>query len=252
MSGRCDELLEEQLEFYRADAAAYETWRVEVFERGRGGAKGAALRRDEERVQDALGRFAPRGRVLELAAGTGRYTAGLLETATRLTAVDASPESLRIARSKLAQHPYAERLRLVEADLFAWQPQDRHDCVFFAYWLSHVPSSRLGDFWRLVDDALAPGGSVFFVDSVARVPLLTSAPLPGQPRYRELDDVEQHVGTRELAGRRYRVVRVLWEPRQLERQLATLGWSACVERGELTLWGRATRRGRLETGGRPR
>jgi SAM-dependent methyltransferase len=242
MRATVDDLVEEQLEFYRTDAAAYEAWRVEVFERGGGGEKGAALRRDEKRVLGALGRFAPRGRVLELAAGTGRYTATLLAAAKHVTAVDASPESLGIARSKLAQHAAAERLAWVEADLFRWQPQHRYDCVFFAYWLSHVPPERLDDFWRLVGDALAPGGRVFFVDS-AGGPRLASPSLSGQPTYQELDDVDPHVGVRELAGRRYRVVRVVREPRQLESQLHAFGWSACVERGELALWGNATRHG---------
>lgn len=239
-----EDLVEEQLAFYRADAAGYEAWCTEVFEHGRGGPKGAAVRRDEARVREALGRFAARGRVLELAAGTGRYTPALLASAEHVTALDASPEALAIARSKLAPALEAGRLELVEADLFGWSPRHRYDCVFFAFWLSHVPPGRLEAFWRRVREALAPQGRVFLVDAAVgpRLPGPTAA---GQPTYRELDHAEPHVSVRELAGRRYHVVRVLREPQQLEERLAKLGWSAAIERGELTLWGCAKPQGRL-------
>jgi hypothetical protein len=38
------------------------------------------------------------------------------------------------------------------------------------FWLSHVPLERFGAFWSLVDECLAPGGRVFFVDDAHRTP----------------------------------------------------------------------------------
>jgi trans-aconitate methyltransferase len=55
--------------------------------------------------------------------------------ATRLVAVDASPEMLRLNR----EHVSDPRVDYALADLFAWKPQGRFDFVFFGFWLSHVP-----------------------------------------------------------------------------------------------------------------
>jgi trans-aconitate methyltransferase len=49
--------------------------------------------------------------------------------------MDASAAVLAINRSKVGD----PRVRYVEADLFAWRPDELYDTVFFAFWLSHVP-----------------------------------------------------------------------------------------------------------------
>jgi demethylmenaquinone methyltransferase/2-methoxy-6-polyprenyl-1,4-benzoquinol methylase len=229
-------LIAEQIAFYRADASAYESWRVSVFERGGGGAFGEVCRRDRARALAALERAPLRGHVLELAAGTGAFTPALLARADRVTAVDASPESLRIARSSLAG--FGDRVSFVEADVFSWRPPRRYDGVCFSYWLSHVPPSRFESFWRQVADALAPGGRVCFVDA-ARSSLSFSD--RDEAGYGERDDLERQVSVRELAGRSYRVVKVVHEPAELEARLAQLGWQATVQRGEISLWGSAAR-----------
>lgn len=53
-------------------------------------------------------------------------------------------------------------------DLFTWEPPGRYDLVTFAFWLSHVPPARFGDFWSIVRRAVEPGGVVFFVDEDQR------------------------------------------------------------------------------------
>ena len=240
-----DGLIEEQLAFYRADASAYEAWETEVFSRSGGGAMGEALRAERRRLLAQVRGRSPRGQVLELAAGTGTYTEALLESAAEVTAVDASPESLAILRRKLARH--TARLRILQADLFSWQPERRYDGVFFAFWLSHVPPRRFDAFWELVQAALAPGGRVCFLDSAgpssARDP--AGAPTkevvaPGST-YREWDCHEDEVSVREVGGRRYRVVKVAWPPAELEERLAALGWRASVARSAVSIWGFATR-----------
>lgn len=183
-------LLDEQIEFYRADAAAYDEWRAEVFEREGGGEFGARARGEQRRILRALDAFAPRGDVLEL----------------------------------------------VEADLFRWQAPRRFDDVFFAYWMSHVPMDRFDAFWDRVDRALSADGRVFFVDSSG------AGNSPGTPgEYTERDDPARQLSFRELGGRRYRVVKVTWQPEELESRLAELGWAATVQRGELAIWGTVVR-----------
>jgi SAM-dependent methyltransferase len=230
-----DVLLSEQISFYRADAGPFEAWHAEIFELNGGGSFGASCRRDRHRILEDLQRFCPRGHVLEIAAGTGTFTGSLLQSADRVTAVDASPESLEIARAKLSHH--SNRLNLVQADLFAWRPPERYDAIFFAYWLSHVPPSRFAAFWRLVSDALTETGKVFFVDSTS------TGANPGTPGvYRERDDPTAQVSHRELAGRRYRVVKVARHADDLERGLARLGWQASLQLGERSIWGTVARR----------
>lgn len=235
---KLDAVLAEQISFYRADAAPFEAWHAEIFERSGGGSFGASCRRDRRRVLEDLQRSSLRGHVLELAAGTGTFSGSLLRFAGHVTAVDASPESLEIARAKLKHE--SNRLTLIEADLFAWRPPRRYDAVFFAYWLSHVPANRFAVFWQLVSDALAGTGKVFLVDSAA------TGTNPGTPVYRERNDLTAQVSHRELAGRRYRVVRVAWQPDDLERELAKLGWQASFRLGEHSIWGTVGRRVAVE------
>jgi SAM-dependent methyltransferase len=113
-----DALLAEQITYYRARAPEYD----EVY-----------TGRD---WWDAFVDELPiTGAVLELACGTGRWTPLLARRAQWLTAVDAAPEMLALARRRVEGLP----VELVEANVFTWQPPRRYDTVFFAFWLSHVP-----------------------------------------------------------------------------------------------------------------
>jgi SAM-dependent methyltransferase len=201
-SGRADELeplLVEQIAYYRAIAADYESYGIP----GPGGSELIA----------ALESFRPSGRVLELACGTGVWTELLLRHATSVTAVDASAEMLAVASARVGD----DRARFVQADLFAWAPDRRYDVVFFGFWLSHVPEERFESFWRLVSDALEPDGRVFFVDDGYRTPDELIYGSSSSVIRRRLDD-----------GTPYRVVKVPYEPRRLEERLRDLGWRVAV------------------------
>src|SRR4051794_11330988 len=80
-----------------------------------------------DEVEAALDRFVPSGDVLELACGPGSWTARLLRDARTVTAVDAAPEMLALARDRVAD----PRVKFVCADLFTWRPDRRYDVVFF-------------------------------------------------------------------------------------------------------------------------
>jgi demethylmenaquinone methyltransferase/2-methoxy-6-polyprenyl-1,4-benzoquinol methylase len=143
-----DALLAEQMAYYRARAPEYD-------------ATSPVPRHDESltKLEDALRRFAPQGRVLEFACGTGQWTALLAKLATDLTAIDSSPEMLAIASRRVQD----EQVRFIEADIFAWQPEQRYDLVFFSAWLSHVPPQLFDRFWTLVGECLDQTGRVFFI-----------------------------------------------------------------------------------------
>ncbi|HUE26389.1 MAG TPA: class I SAM-dependent methyltransferase [Solirubrobacteraceae bacterium] len=118
------------------------------------------LTRGRDAAIKALGEFRPTGDVLELACGPGTWTPLLLRHADSLTAVDASPEMIELARTTVP----AGRVRFVHADVFGWEPDRRYDVVFFGFWLSHVPLERFENFWSLVDRCLRANGRVAFVD----------------------------------------------------------------------------------------
>jgi SAM-dependent methyltransferase len=165
-------------------------------------------------LTDALDAFGPAGSVPELACGPGTWTRQLLRHASDVTAVDASPEMLAIAASRL---PGGAPVRFVQADLFSWEPDRGYDVVFMGFWLSHVPAERFGSFWALVAAALAPHGRVFFADDRYRTPdELIEGPASSTIQRRTPD------------GTAYRIVKVPYEPADLERQLRGLGWDITV------------------------
>jgi demethylmenaquinone methyltransferase/2-methoxy-6-polyprenyl-1,4-benzoquinol methylase len=153
--------------------------------------------------------------VLELACGPGTWTPQLLRRASSVTAVDAAPEMLALARARVdADH---KRVRFVRADVFDWRPDRGYDGVVMGFWLSHVPRDRFAAFWQLVDRCLLPGGSVVFVDDA----------------YRTDDElVEGEASTtiqrRLRDGTPHRAVKVPYEAGALQCELTELGWDIAV------------------------
>jgi len=195
-------LIREQIAYYRARAGEYDLL--------------YARREDWRDLLPVLDRMPIHGDVLELACGTGAWTARLAERAGTVTALDASPESLALARARVPD----EAVSFARADLFAWQPERRYDTVFFAFWLSHVPPGRLAAFWDAVGRAVAPGGAVVFFDTsrgeAATEDVLADADVPSV--HRRLED-----------GREYRVVKVFRDEQEIVAGLSARGWSARVE-----------------------
>ena len=161
MADELQDRLDEQLTYYRERAPEYDAWalRQGPFDRGRDNARWFA---EIAKLEKALERFDPKGKVLELAGGTGQWTERLVRHADELTVVDASPEVLEFNRKRVG-----EGVRHIQADLFSWEPDRHYDVVFFSFWLSHVPPELFPRFWDLVAQALRPGGRVFFIDNVA-------------------------------------------------------------------------------------
>jgi ubiquinone/menaquinone biosynthesis C-methylase UbiE len=113
-------LVAEQVAYYRARAPDYDD---------------AYLGKDWDRCMQEL---PIAGDVLELACGSGQWTRLLAARARSVTAVDAAPEMLAIARQRVGNLP----VEFIEADVFAWEPPRRYDTVLFAFWLTHVPPTR--------------------------------------------------------------------------------------------------------------
>jgi demethylmenaquinone methyltransferase/2-methoxy-6-polyprenyl-1,4-benzoquinol methylase len=203
-----ERLLSEQRRYYRARAPEYDDW---WFRRGRyalGADAEAAWFADIAELEAELQRFAPRGDVLELAAGTGNWTRQLARYADRLTAVDSAPEVLELNRTKVGGST-----EYVLADVFEWAPPRAFDVCFFAFWLSHVPRSRFASFWGLVGRALKRDGRAFVIDNANVGDPRHTVGAGGEVIRRSLSD-----------GREFEIVKRFWTPSELEGELATVGW----------------------------
>ncbi|MER5754964.1 class I SAM-dependent methyltransferase [Streptomyces sp. NPDC002088] len=196
-----DALLTEQMAYYRAGAAEYDRPYAEY--------------ENLQKLLTVVDDLPIAGDVLELACGTGQWTPRLAARARSVTAVDAAAEVLALARARTA----SPTVQFLQADLFEWQPPRRYDTVFFAFWLSHVPPTRLPDFWDTVAAALAPGGKAVFIDDgpAAAVHEEVLANQPAPAALRRLDD-----------GSQYRIVKVFHDAQTLTDDLTALGWSVGI------------------------
>jgi SAM-dependent methyltransferase len=181
-----------------------------------------------EQARALVDEFAPTGDVLELACGSGSFTRELVRHARTVTAVDGSPRMLERNRREVDD----DKVTHVNADIFDWRPERRYDAVFFGFWLSHVPLATFDEFWALVRSSLRAGGRVAFVDEDDRgtrnddIHLVGN--VPAAPR--TLRD-----------GRTFDVVKVYWDPTELQDRLSALGWQVAVRRvGETFLYGSGT------------
>jgi demethylmenaquinone methyltransferase/2-methoxy-6-polyprenyl-1,4-benzoquinol methylase len=159
-----DEVLESQLAYYRARAPEYDDWFARRGRYFRGEQATAAWEREVDDVRLVLGAIGLAGLdVLELAPGTGIWTAELLAAGAAVTAVDAAPEMLGNLHERLA----GPGLTTVLADLFAWEPPRRFDAVVSCFFMSHVPDELFDTFMALLADASKRGARIFLLDGLA-------------------------------------------------------------------------------------
>jgi SAM-dependent methyltransferase len=193
------ELLDSQIAYYRRRAREYDVTSY-----------GEDLEPARVRIIHLLDLLEPRGRVLEIACGTGMWTQELANRTDLLVGVDASAEALVLARERVP----AGEAHLLVADVFEWEPAVRFDAVFMAFWLSHVPRSRWDEFFDRLGDWLLPGGRILIVDEH----------LDGQPAERFVA-TGSDIAIRTLRdGSEHRLVKVYLDPLRLKAQLGALGW----------------------------
>jgi SAM-dependent methyltransferase len=208
--------IQDQIAYYDARAGEYD----EDMRR--------ALAGQREVLDAQLRAFAARGRVLEVACGTGALTAELVPFANEITALDASTEMVELARARVTD----PKVRFVHTDVFSWEPDPPYDAVVFGFWLSHVPPSHFDRFWEIVDACLARNGRVFFMDEG-----------PNEEWKEDWIDERAGVVRRHLRdGSEHRAIKVLWDVEELRSTLWELGWDFEVGRAGWFYWGRGARR----------
>lgn len=100
--------------------------------------------------------------VLEIACGTGYWTERLVGSAHTITATDASPQMLDIARSK----HLPESVTLLTADAYRLSTlKGSYDGGLANFWFSHIPKARLQEFLHSWHHRLASGACAFIADN---------------------------------------------------------------------------------------
>jgi 2-polyprenyl-3-methyl-5-hydroxy-6-metoxy-1,4-benzoquinol methylase len=209
-----------QIAYYRARASEYDEWFLRQGRYDRGPEFRQRWFREVEEVATALAPLVPGADVLELACGTGLWTQRLASTARHVLAVDASPEVIAINKDRVM----SANVEYKVADIFSWTPTRTYDFVFFSFWLSHVPPERFDSFWNLVRAALEPEGQAFFIDSLLEQ--TSSASDHASPDC-------SGVSRRKLNnGRQFDIVKVFYEPKELQHRLTQQGWRGSVHHTE--------------------
>ena len=197
-----DPILNEQIEYYRARAQEYDESIAGVSD----------LLESGRNLLLKLGKF---DSILELACGTGIWTETLLQMGNEVTAVDAAPEMLNIARKKLG----VERIKYQQADLFHWEPAQQYDLVFFANWLSHVPPTALDDFLGKVKRSVRTGGQIAIIDQY-------------QPSNSDKQIAKDDIyATRPIEdGRQFTIVKAFYDLDVLQNRFEALGFEVDINK----------------------
>ena len=100
------------------------------------------------------------GTALDAGCGEGAEAVWLAAAGWQVTAADISSEALARARARAAGHPAGDAITWVEADLGAWQPEQRFDLVTTHYAHPAIPQLR---FYGRLAGWVAPGGTLLVV-----------------------------------------------------------------------------------------
>ncbi len=154
--------------------------------------------------------------VLEVACGTGYWTQFIAPVADSVLAVDAAPETMTIAKSRVPQ----EKVTFVVGDAYELpRHNDNFDAAFAGFWFSHVPKQRQLAFLAGLNALLRPGARVVLLDN--RYVEGSSSPIIEQ------DDIGNTYQTRKLAdGSTHRVLKNFPSEQDLKTLVAASGQNA--------------------------
>jgi ubiquinone/menaquinone biosynthesis C-methylase UbiE len=192
-------------QYYRARASEYDA----IYSKPE---RQADLRRIEQWLPSVLA-----GRsVLEVACGTGYWTQFFAPHCPRVVAIDAAPETLRIAQARVA----GTKVEFVVGDAYDLPAQaEPLGAGFAGFWWSHIPHDRITAFLQGFHTALEPGAPVVLLDN--RFVAGSSTPIS------ERDSAGNTYQTRQLAdGTAHRVLKNF--PSKQELLAAVSAWATGV------------------------
>ncbi len=204
----------ELVPYYEARAAEYDDWYRRRGRYAHGLVDDLAWQAELAAAATWLDGLPWRGEIVELAAGTGWWTA-LLAPRGELHAYDAAAAPLDRARDRLLTHDLRAHLQVRDA----WALPDRAvDALFTGFWLSHVPRARLPEFLRVVRAWLKPGALFAAIDSL---------PDPASGTRGRLAPPGPDLARRRLAdGRQFTIPKVHYAPEELDGALRAAGLEA--------------------------
>jgi SAM-dependent methyltransferase len=205
---------DELLPYYEARAAEYDDWYLRRGRYAHGPVHDLAWQMELDAATTWLDGLPLRGEIVELAAGTGWWSA-LLATKGELHAYDAAAAPLDRARDRLLAHRLRAHLHVRDA----WAAPDRAvDALFTGFWLSHVPRPRLGEFLATARAWLRSGGLFAAIDSL---------PDPASGTVDRLPPAGPDLSRRRLAdGREFTIPKVLYTTEELRTALGEAGFVA--------------------------
>jgi SAM-dependent methyltransferase len=118
---------------------------------------------DLARLRGLLPGLVAGGRVLEIAAGTGYWTAALSGSAASITATDLAAETLDVARAR-GYGPATVTFQVADAFALGEVP-GRFDTAFIGFFWSHILRADLPRFLGGLRARLGPGTGVIVLDN---------------------------------------------------------------------------------------
>jgi demethylmenaquinone methyltransferase/2-methoxy-6-polyprenyl-1,4-benzoquinol methylase len=132
--------------------------------------------------------------VLEIACGTGWWTAHGARNCAHWLATDINPETMAVARAKSL--PACVRFAEIDAYTLTGLEGQRFDAAFAGFWWSHVPLARLPGWLDLLHSKLDPGARVVFLDNsfvrTSNTPIARRDDAGNTYQNRRLDDGSVH------------------------------------------------------------
>ncbi len=155
----------------------------------------------------------PQTRALDIACGTGKWTAQIARTlpeGAQTFALDWSVAMLNETRLRLEEDELLAKVSLIRADAYTLPfPANSFDGVFLGFWLGHVPLDAAPGFLGEVKRVLKPGGLIL---------ALEHAPFPGRPN-RELQNRQFK------DGRTRQILKIRFSPTELKELLEKISAS---------------------------
>ena len=140
------------LDYYRQRAASYERIYAKPERQA-----------DLQAIQAELPAFFEGRSVLEVACGTGWWTAHGARKARQWLATDLAPEPMALAQAKAM--PAAVQFQTADALTLAELGDQRFDAAFAGFWCSHLPRAALVPWLQTLHRHLLPGARVMLLDN---------------------------------------------------------------------------------------
>lgn len=178
-------------------------------------------------IENAMKAALTNRNVLEIACGTGFWTAMAADVAKHILAIDISEKMLAIAKAKSLPN---KRVKFCTGDAYSLDSvRGTFNAGIANFWFSHVPKSRLNDFLHRFHEKLMSGAVVFMADNIY-VPgiggeLITKSGCEDTFKLRELAD-----------GSEYEVIKNYYNANQLREILEPLSSELEISVGDCFWW----------------